>query len=492
MKHPYLLALLLGCAAAPAARAQSTAWRPFRPSYTYSFTELATPSGAPHTLRVDSVYATAGGDSVYAFNRVLRNATGSAYALRKSRNNLFGARLRWQPGTHSYYLEANAEPLAGTPAAVSLLLQPRAAVGSSWAAGSGLTATLRSRMLGLVAGTAPDSLATIALSNGQQLVLSQHYGMVSGPQWLALAAPGGAPPATWALAGLPQVGLGFYDPHRLFALQPGAVLGYELEQLAFGGGLTCAAGYRLRRILTRQQTADSLVITYQQQDRVVYSGAPGCANPPGTVLGPVQRGRWAFSLHTGQSPQFPMLPRLSYEYAVSSSTPAGQRLWYNAPLAGGTPGQLLYSGLASTPGQPDVFAPIVDATPMLLFTAGLGATQGEEGLAYTQRYYCPAGSVCPPPAGYAGLLPTRAQQAAAVATLYPNPAPTAATLALAAPAPAGTTISLLDQLGRTCWRTSIQAGQTSVAIAIAPYPPGWYLVQLHLPGQPPAAYPLTH
>ena len=161
MKHKYLLATLLLGALSQPALGQATAWRPFRPGMVYTFAQTASPTTL-HTLRVDSAYATAGGDSVYTFNRLLRQIPGTNFLYRKSRNNLLGARLRWQPGTANFYLEANAEPAIGAATATTLLLRPRVAVGSTWVASTApaLTATLSSRSYGLL-GSTPDSLVTI-------------------------------------------------------------------------------------------------------------------------------------------------------------------------------------------------------------------------------------------------------------------------------------------------------------------------------------------
>lgn len=112
MKYQYLLVAFLMSVLSLRAQAQATAWRPFRPGLVYGFAQ-ATDPGTLHTLRVDSAYATAGSDSVYAFNRLLRPLSGSVTLHGKSRNNLLGARLRWQPGTYEFYLEADAEPALG-------------------------------------------------------------------------------------------------------------------------------------------------------------------------------------------------------------------------------------------------------------------------------------------------------------------------------------------------------------------------------------------
>ncbi|MDJ0365751.1 hypothetical protein QMK33_11360 [Hymenobacter sp. H14-R3] len=129
----FLLLLVLGLAA-QRAYAQAALWRPFRPGVVYQFVQargVATGTHV-HTLRVDSAYATAGSDSVYTFNRLLRPAGASTFPLFKSRNNLLRARLRWRCGTSDHYLEAKAEPALGGPATpVALLLRPRTPVGSA-------------------------------------------------------------------------------------------------------------------------------------------------------------------------------------------------------------------------------------------------------------------------------------------------------------------------------------------------------------------------
>lgn len=84
MRHYYLSwAMLLGLAG-PLAHGQATAWQPFRPGMVYAFGQAGGPVAHVHTLRVDSAYTTAGGDSVYAFNRLLRPANGTTYPCLKA------------------------------------------------------------------------------------------------------------------------------------------------------------------------------------------------------------------------------------------------------------------------------------------------------------------------------------------------------------------------------------------------------------------------
>lgn len=498
MRHSFLLALLLGWAASQPAHAQRTVWRPFRPGYTYSFTTAAS-LGRVHTLRVDSAYRTPGGDSAYAFNRLLRRVPGNPNgALLKTPNNLLGARLRWLPGTADYYLEANAAPALGGPAApVVLLLRPRVAAGSTWVASTqpALTATLSSRTLGMV-GTTPDSIATITLGNGQRLVLSKHYGLVQGPQWLGLATPTTPAPADWYQAVAAQPGLGPFDPRQLFAMQPGALLGYTLESPTVFTAFVCQSGYRLRRILTRQETADSLVIRYQEQDNLTTLGGPAACSsygPAGPSTTAVRQGRWAFSLRTGASPQFPMLPLLSGEVqATAASTQLG---YYNTEQQIFIPtntATITYQYATRNPST-GTYLPGLDLLGFSqTFTTGAGHVSGYTGnLLFQLGFYCPTGVGCTIAAGYANLLPTRAAQTA-LATLHPNPAAGAALLMLAAPLRTAATVALTDAMGRPLWLAPLAPGQTAATIPLASLPAGLYVVQLQAPDAPPTTWKIIH
>ena len=501
MRYGYLLLpfLLLG---GLRAHGQAPAWRPFRPGFIYSFSASGpTPSPTVHTLRVDSSYATLAGDSVYAFNRLLRPLTRNPYPLTKSRNNLLGARLRWRPGTADYYLEANAEPALGGPAApVALLLRPRAAVGSTWAASAqpALVATLTSRAAD-PAGPTPDSVATITLSNGQVLRLSRLRGLLQGPPWLTLPASGPLPPA-WQQAGPPQPGLGLYDPRVLFALNAGDEVGYELSAPLFAA-IQCEHGFRLRRIISRQQTADSLAFTYNEQDRVTNTIPPSCIGPPITTTSAVRRGRWAFSLRTGASPQWPFLGLLAGKYRPDAVSPGALLMGRGYALQTGNtsclaePEMLPFLKVYASSSNAGQYQPGFD---FLAIGQTFGPTLGVGPLNFVDSYendlaYYRRGAVsCGQPADYDSLLPTRTALAAATATLAPNPAPESATLILAAPAPAGTTLTLTDALGRRVWSLPVPAGQTALPLPLAALPAGLYLVQLLLPNVPPLAWKLAH
>ena len=510
MKHAYayawarpLLATLF-LFAGFGARAQQ-AWRPFRPGLIYSFGTSS--SSVTYLLRLDSAYATAGGDSVWAFNRLLRLANGSVltrYAYgqgRPSRNNLFGARLRWQPGTSAFVLENVAEGSA--QAALALRLLPRAAVGSTWAASAApvLTATLRSRgwqPISSVSGSPFDTVAVIALSSGQELRLSRQYGLLAGPRWLETT---GTVPQ-WEVAQPPvPLASSAVSPLALFNLQPGDQLGYSETPWSVGGPL-CVTTHTLRLILTRRQTGDSLLYTYRQQARVINSAPCGAS---GSVLSPVRTGRLAFSLQTGKSPQFPALLLLSGEYRRfnNNSTSQGVAVGLGLELYGGAAScpaggsALLYQGMYPfTTSGGTQYSNVTDGNWYQTFApqTGLGDVRTDE--TYLQ-YFAPANPGGPrPPCGspmdFVNLLPTRAAQAAAIATLAPNPATETATLTLAQPARPGTTLHLTDALGRSVWRAPVAAGQTAVAVPLAGQPDGLYLLHLSGPEGTAASWKLHH
>ena len=89
-------------------------------------------------------------------------------------------------------------------------------------------------------------------------------------------------------------------------------------------------------------------------------------------------------------------------------------------------------------------------------------------------------TTCGSPQAFVNLLPTRAAQAAAVATLAPNPAAEVATLTLARPARPSHTLRLTDALGRTVWSARVTAGQSAIAVPLAGQAAGLY--RLHLSG----------
>ncbi|GAB3656929.1 hypothetical protein GCM10027594_29190 [Hymenobacter agri] len=118
----------------------------------------------------------------------------------------------------------------------------------------------------------------------------------------------------------------------------------------------------------------------------------------------------------------------------------------------------------------------------LVFDAGLTSVIEQDMVQiYTRKTVNGITTICGNPQTFVNLLPTRAEQAAAVATLAPNPAAEAATLTLAQPARLGTVLRLLDALGRPVWSAPVAAGQTAVAVPLAGQPAGMYLLHLNGP-----------
>ena len=489
MKHAYLYVVLVLATvfSMPAARAQQ-AWRPFRPGLIYAFSGPG--NASMYTLRLDSAYITAAGDSAWAFNRLVKTSDGREQSInpygiyRKSRNNLFGARLTWQRSPAAFVLENFAE--GNVQAAFTLQLRPQTVVGSSWTASTSpaLTATLTSRGRQLV-GTVLDSVAVITLSSGRVVRLSKTYGLLEAPQWLAATST--APQWTQALPPM-TLTQSAYSPMRLFSLLPGDEIGYLTQPFTITP-FPAPESHTLRRILTRQQMADSLLFTFQEQTRTETFISPG--STPGIQILPVRVGRWAFSLRTGKSPQFPALALLTGEYVSMSSGSSqaplvmGRGLIMNATSNGCIPSGLNVSFIGVFPG---FFAPVgeystgIDIGWRQEFSVGLGlgdiAAFDSQLVYYRRSVGTPL--TCGSFAGFVNLLPTRAAQAAALATLHPNPATDQATLTLAQPARPGHTLRLTDALGRTVWQAAVSVGRTALAVPLTGRPTGCYL--LHLSG----------
>ncbi|MDO7846648.1 T9SS type A sorting domain-containing protein [Hymenobacter sp. M29] len=514
MKHAYrclrpLLAVVL-LMTGFGARAQQ-AWRPFRPGLIYAYREvLSVPNNLAHTLRVDSVYATANGDSVYAFNQRLRTSTATAYPTGgslKSRNNLFGALMRWRPGQASYTLEALAQ--ANVQTAVSLELFPRAAVGSTWIASSQplRTATLASRSWETLSPGVQDTVSVININTAGATAtvrLSRRYGLLAGPQWL-----GGATGSQMEQALLPaSFAQSLYNPVRLFDVQPGDEFGYDEDDIV--RAIRCYDNKILRRIVSRRLTADSLIITYQEQRRNESFGYAGpCSTPAYLYYSPITINHWAIALSGNQwqpggaTMQLGALRLLTGEYVVIG-TGSYPTLLVGMPI--GTAGGGGCSSIAnrisyyphyvqnpSSPAIPIYRTGLDYAAWQYSFAPASTTTmEGWYGLIYSRRTINGAVTICGSPLSFRSLLPTRAAQAAELATLHPNPAAEAATLTLAQPARAGQALRLTDALGRPVWQTLVTAGQTTLTVPLAGQPAGLYL--LHLSGSDgnSATWKLTH
>ena len=517
MKHAYrcarpLLAalfLLLGQRAA----AQQF-WRPFRPGLIYSYKELSGPtSNLIYTMRVDSAYATSSGDSVYAFNRLLRAAPTAPYPQGsvKSRNNLFGASLRWRLGQRSFILEAQAQ--ANVQAAVSLELFPRAVVGSTWSASTQplSTATLVSRSLQTISAGVQDTVAVISIASAGATTtvrLSRKHGLLAGPQWL-----GGATGSQLEQAVLPaSFENSLYSPLRFFDVQPGDEFGYQEYDIGMNP-IRCYDTKMLRRVLSKRLTTDSLIISYQEQRRYENFGYAGyCTSPASITYSSIDVKRWALARAGNQwqaggpITQFAALRLLTGEYKAATGPGAGfgPNLLTGLSIGGGG-----YSGCPTGLQARVSYAPyyLQSGGSVPTYRTGLdyaawqygfgpGVTTTIEGFSFMGLIYYRKNvngviQTCGQPSGFVTLLAIHAAQAAEIAALAPNPATDAATLTLAQPARPGTVLHLTDLLGREVWQVAVAAGQTTLVVPLAGQPAGLYLLRMSGENAPLATWKLV-
>jgi hypothetical protein len=494
MKNWYRLPALAATLLAGTLAAHAQNWAPFRPGAVHSFRTAV--GDTLYTLRLDSAYVS-GPDSVYRFNRIMRPTRNERFVT--SPNSFFGAHVVAKAGAREFELVSVVD--AGRPAA-SLLLKPYAATGTSWpaAAGSALTVTLTTKAVQPVYGGFTDSVATFTVSDGRSIVLSRRNGLVQAPKWLQA----GAGSQTLRLYERPaRFAQSINAPTRVFDLSPGDELGFYFEN--FMSSLGCPSRNRLRRITGRQQTADSLLISYTEQTVTHHNGSPGCG-PAGSTFGPILRGRVAVPLNgspwnpSGTTP-YADLRLLTLEYApLRTSSAASNAYVVGRPLIQGTRcnsgWQLRYLLVSSSGIQPGAgYAPGVDYGYIQhVYTLGMGETgvNFEELTAYYKLMADGAYHSCGPRSDFSTLLPSRTAQAAARFQLYPNPASQEATLRLLAPAPAGSQLTLLDATGRKVWQQAIGRGQGAVPIPLSALPSGLYVVQLHMPGEAPVALRLQH
>ncbi|MCI1189590.1 T9SS type A sorting domain-containing protein [Hymenobacter sp. DH14] len=512
MKHAYTWARPLLAAlfffSCFGARAQQ-AWRPFRPGLIYTYAATPVTSSSEHyTLRVDSAYIAANGDSVYAFNRRLRDkaATTGRAGFARSKNNLFGATLRWNPNQAGYTLEALAQ--TDVQLAVSLTLFPRAAVGSTWNASSQplQTATLVSRSWQTISPGVQDTVAVINIANSgivTPLRLSRRYGLLAGPKWL-----GGATGGQLEQAVLPaRFEQSIYNPRAFFDVQPGDEFGYFRDDVV--APVSCTDSRTLRRVIGRRITADSIIITYQEQRRYQNYGFGSCG-PAQTIIYPIEVKRWAVAQAGNQwqpnaSPVQPAALRLltgEYRIIGSSSYPY---MLAGLPIAANSGGCRQAAGTARSisyvpyypqtgPGNSNSYERGIDYLAWgISFDAGLTSVVEQDYVqSYSRTTVNGVTTTCGNPQTFVSLLPTRAAQAAAVATLHPNPAAEVATLTLAQVARPGTTLHLTDALGRTVWSAPVAAGQTALAVPLAGQPSGLYLLHLNGPDGTAVSWKLNH
>ncbi len=487
MKHKYLLAAFLAGALGQQAQAQTTAWRPFRPGLVYHFQSAGADS--LFTLRVDSAYV-AGGDSVYRFNRILRRVSTARYI--KSPNNLFGNSLTVKNTSREFTLQVQAEaaitqsPGAPAVAAQTVNLRPQAPVGTSWPLSPTVTATLTARTLRTVDGI-PDSVATITGSDGRLFEIGKQSGLITAPRGLGTTATA----HIMRLNKTPQPQVYYQQPKYIYDFQPGDEFGYLSQPTQTAA---CSDMRRLLRVVSRQQTADSLIYLTRQQDMSVTYGPPLCPGPFQQTVNPPFQRRIAYAIRPikATTAYGDPLGLLTYEY-----TPGTAILALMLPITRITTCNVVRYQVSTTflfyRGNP-FLSPDPDFVVANKYSTGLGRTNAAyENMLYYLKYAPTGGNTfCGTNSYFSTLLPSRDAEAAAAATLHPNPAAEAATLTLAAPTRPGTVLTLTDALGRRVWSREVAAGQTSLPIALGGHPAGLYLVQLVAPGTAPLTWKLNH
>ncbi|MCB2408560.1 T9SS type A sorting domain-containing protein [Hymenobacter lucidus] len=495
MKNVYYLLVL--CASLAQLPLQAQNWRPFRPNQdVHAFRGVT--ADTVLTMRLDSA-ALQGADSVYYFNRTVRRA--NSFQWQKSANNQFGRQLRYNPAQRTYSLNWAGVSINGFSADRTLVLKPFARVGDTWSSyfsDYGVQTTLLSRGTQVVDGVT-DSVAIFRCSTGVTVMLSKNNGLVSAPANLLFGVTN---PKMLTIARRPgPAGLSYYNPLDLLDLQPGNELGY-FQDPVFLGPFACFDGWLLRRVLSRQVTADSVVYRFQQQSQTVYHNTPSCSGM-GTAVGPVEVVRMAASLRTGRwagpnRPNAALVPvntdLLAYEYRALPGVPASLMMGYPVLVASpatacSIPARLQQQMLYRLNG--DVYNPYqaIDL-PGWQQQEGPGVgviSQAEKRLVYWRRTVNAADQTCGSRTSFGTLLPTKAARLAATFELYPNPAGESATLRLAGAARVATTVRLLDNLGRAVKTQQLTTGQTELVLPLQSLVPGLYLVEVQA-GHEPAQY----
>jgi hypothetical protein len=497
MKHLYPLLLAGLWLSSLSGQAQN--WRPFRPNGDVHAFRGAS-ADTVLTLRLDSA-AVNSTDSVYYFNRIMRRSDNAAQgaAWRKSLNNQFGTQMRYNVAQRTYVLYWNGGQVNGDLLDRTLVLKPFVPVGTTWSSyftDYGVTTKLLSRGTSQIDGV-QDSVATFQVSNGQVVVLSKNYGLVSAPQNLAFGLPSSK---MLTLARRPAAAArSYYDPLAILDLQPGDELGYIWQPFVSLSPFSCFTEWTLRRVMSRTITADSVIYTFKEQRKLTYSGAPGCSGS-GTTISPVSTTRAAASRLTGRwrsGRNYSMLPTntdlLAYAYrsqAAGATTFATVTM--GLPVVANRPGSTcggearlkqaeLYES-SNGAFNPDPGIDIFGWQQLVTTGAGV-AYQTDHSLIYLQQRVNNAVQTCGSAAPFATLLPVRTARHLVPLQLYPNPARTTATLTLPVPARAAATVDLLDGLGRAVRTQPLTAGQTTVTLVLQGLAAGLYVLEVRTPGE---------
>ena len=509
MRNTYLLLTGLGLLLAPlVARAQQP-WQPFRPGLTYQLSETATPGDTTHVLRLGAGVPVAGSttDTLFQFNARVRRTAVSATAcsspLQVVPDNLFGATLRSQPGSVFVLAAANGR---------SLVLRPHAATGQAWATGlPGLTASVTGRTQEAVLGSAPDSIVTIGLSDGQALRLSKHSGWLSGPS-LDSYLNGRNPRRALTLTALLERGLGkaVTGAAAVYDFQPGDIFQYITNNYAYGASaMLCQTTWRQDSVLTRSLSTngDTLLYTVRRRQRSQgfgVAGAPagfGCSTPSISVLYPATTSTLRVPLREAATSQ-PLVLTSYFQPAYRSSsdvfgyytTAASRSATHLAGRYETTEIDRTVLNYGTCPAvSPDstYLTDIIDFYNARRYAVGLGETYTEyETISYQDITELTAyargserwGTFFAP----GTLLPTRASAPARTTAAFPNPFAErlTATFELSRAQPVAAT--LRDALGRvvaTVPARPLGAGPQQLALPTAGLPAGLYLLQLQFAGE---------
>jgi hypothetical protein len=280
--------------------------------------------------------------------------------------------------------------------------------------------------------------------------------------------------------------------------------------------IRCYDNKLLRRIVSKRLTADSLVITYQEQRRHEEFGYTGyCSVPAQVTYSPITVNQWRLARTGNQWPTatvagvpLAVLRLLTGEYVAGTVLGPGSSAYLLAGLPISSGGfsscpSTIQDRISYTPyylqlgnANPPTYQMGVDYAAWQ-FGFGPGVTTTAEGPTlmgsiYYRKTVNGVTQICGSPLAFVNLLSTRAAQAASVATLHPNPAAEAATLTLAASARPGSILRLTDALGRLVWSNSVPVGQTTVAVPLAGHPAGLYLLHLNNAEGTVATWKLNH
>ncbi len=460
-------------------------YRPFGPDRTYHYRETTQWSGIPDQInlfRVDSV-AAGGADSVFYFNDNIPGRNGPPSA---SSATLFGKHFRWNSQTGEAIFRGFDNSSTTTD---SVRLLTRAAVGQSWAFTSRVQATLTSRQVELVAGR-PDSVLIISLSDTQQVKISQHYGIISGPglhyylksDCFSIYRYNSSSATSWnkkrhqvRLSSIPELNLGPFDLRlsQLYNVQPGDVFFYRNS---FEGGFySCFEAKTRRQVIRVIQRAGvaRTVYFHSTQIRTSSNVLGGCTWPPsgGNITqyqtNDSMRLSWTQELLTGYNGAL-------YNQVFYPGT-------YDSLAVGGRP-QVRYCLVSSGPGSSYYYR----------FAPGLGLTEYTDSNGSSCCHHAQTDRMVGFIKGTEVWGDTTMPRLLALpddvrrlpATLAPNPSDAAATplLTFSTDQPQAATLALYDALGRQVWHQTQQlaTGGQRLPVSTHHLPAGLYRLRVTL------------